>query len=304
MGAEVIVITGPTASGKTDLGVKVALLTDGEIISADSRQIYRYMDIGTAKPTVEERGGIPHHLIDIVDPDTPYNASAFAESAARLIEEIVGRGRQPIVVGGSGFYIEALFHGLSPIPTVPEEVKKDVAACVRSDARKAFRDLERCDPEIAQKLKVSDRQRISRALEVFASTGLPISHFQTLDRVPATTRRAIPFGLRWTRKRLYERINGRAIHMIASGLVEEVRALFERGYDREAYAMKTFGYREVGNHLAGELPLDDATTQIQIGSRHYAKRQLTWFRNRSRLKWLDPEQGDPAGAIIDALHAT
>ena len=187
---------------------------------------------------------------------------------------------------------------------MPEEVKKDVAACVRSDARKAFRDLERCDPEIAQKLKVSDRQRISRALEVFASTGLPISHFQTLDRVPATTRRAIPFGLRWTRKRLYERINGRAIHMIASGLVEEVRALFERGYDREAYAMKTFGYREVGNHLAGELPLDDATTQIQIGSRHYAKRQLTWFRNRSRLKWLDPEQGDPAGAIIDALHAT
>ena len=295
-------IAGPTASGKTSVGIRLAQRLGGEIISADSRQIYRYMDVGTAKPTPAERAATPHHLIDIVDPDTPYNASDFAQAAGVLIEEILGRGCQPIIVGGAGFYLEALFDGLSPIPSSSDELKSAVYERVRSDAGSAYKELQSVDPETAANLIVSDRQRIARALEVYESTGKPISHFQTRPRVPATTRKAIQFGLSWNRTRLYDRINRRVETMIEEGLVDELRKLFKRGYHRNTYALKTFGYREIGAYLDGEISLEEAVATIQTGSRHYAKRQLTWFRNRSSLRWLDAEASDPVVAILEAIE--
>lgn len=298
MDRSVIVIAGPTASGKTALGVQLGQQLDGEIISADSRQIYRHMDIGTAKPTPAERSATPHHLIDIVDPDTPYSADAFAHDASALIEDIAGRGRQPIVVGGAGFYLEALFDGLSPVPSTPDEIRKEVGERVLSDPSGAYRELQRVDPKTASSLTGSDRQRISRALEVHASTGHPISHFQAQPRVPATLRKAVHFGLSWDRARLYDRINQRVMTMVDQGLVEEIRSLFELGYDRKTYALKTFGYREIGAHLEGEMTLDDAIVEMQVGTRHYAKRQLTWFRNRSSLRWLDADASENVDIII------
>ena len=298
MDRAVIVIAGPTASGKTTLGIQLAQQTDGEIISADSRQIYRHMDIGTAKPTSAERSEVPHHLIDIVDPDTPYSADTFAHDASGLIEDVARRGHQPIVVGGAGFYLEALFDGLSPVPSTPDEIRKEVGERVQSDPKGAYRELQRIDPETASSLTGSDRQRISRALEVHASTGYPISHFQAQPRVPATLRKAVRFGLSWDRGRLYDRINQRVITMVEEGLVEETQSLFELGYDRETYALKTFGYREIGAHIEDEMTLEDAIVEIQVRTRHYAKRQLTWFRNRSSLKWLGADAPDNVDVIL------
>jgi tRNA dimethylallyltransferase len=292
------VIAGPTASGKTSLGVRLAQALGGEVISADSRQIYRYMDVGTAKPTAEERAGIPHHLLDIVDPDQTYSASDFSSAASSLIEEIVSRNRVPIVVGGSGFYLEALFEGLSPIPDVPDDVRAAVQDQVSADPESAHQELVRLDPVAASRVTSADPQRVARALEVFKTTGKTLSDFQSLPRVPGTSRPSIQFGLTWERECLYERINLRTHQMIDDGLVDEVGELLERGYHRETYALKTFGYREIGAVLSDEMQLDDAVLAIQTGTRRYAKRQFTWFRNRSNLRWLACPDVDPLEEIL------
>lgn len=302
MTPEIVVIAGPTASGKTGLGVRLAERLGGEVVSADSRQIYRYMDVGTAKPTPDETRGIPHHLIDIVDPDQTYSASQFASAAAETIESIIDRGRMPIVVGGSGFYLEALFQGLSPIPDIPEEVRAEIAARVRSDPVAAHTRLQSVDPVAADRFPATDPQRVARALEVHAASGRTLSHFQSLPREPGTRRRSVSFGLEWPRAHLYERINLRTRQMLEDGLINEVEALFSRGYDRETYALKTFGYREIGAYLDGEMDLATATDAISQGTRRYAKRQLTWFRNRSDLTWVPGEGGDPLPAVCGVLE--
>lgn len=298
----VIVIAGPTASGKTGAAIEVAHRLDGEIISADSRQIYRYMDIGTAKPTDEERAAAPHHLIDVIDPDATYSASAFADAAAALIDEIEGRSRQPIVAGGSGFYLEALFRGLSPIPEVAEDVHREVVARVEADATGAFEELERVDPVAASRLKPTDPQRVARALEVHAQTGKPLSHFQDLPRVPATSREAAWFGLERDREALYARTDARVHAMVANGLVEEVEGLVDRGYGKRTTALATFGYREILALLAGETTMEQAVTDIQQATRRYAKRQMTWFRNRAQLAWLDADDAGLADRICEAVE--
>jgi tRNA dimethylallyltransferase len=302
MDDRVIVIAGPTASGKTAIAIRVARELRGEIVSADSRQIYRYMDVGTAKPTPTERSEVPHHLIDCVNPDTPFSAAEFAAQSSELIEDILARNLRPIVVGGAGFYLEALFDGLSPVPSVPAELKQRISADVRKDVENAFSDLRRVDPDTAEILNVSDPQRIARALEVYAFTGEPISYFQSLPRIPATKRSSVKFCLSPDRSVLYDRINRRTVEMFENGLVEETKALFELGYDRNTYALKTFGYREICAHLADEMDLDKAMESIQTGTRHYAKRQLTWFRNRSKMSWLDPTLSETTETIAASIR--
>jgi tRNA dimethylallyltransferase len=303
MSYHIIVIAGPTAAGKTAVGIRLAQAIGGEIISADSRQIYRYMDIGTAKPTQEERAEVPHHLLDIVDPDTPFSAAEFSAQAASKVEGILARGRNVVVVGGAGFYLEALFEGLSPVPSVPSDLKNRIAERVASDVEGAYDELKRIDPETGAALKISDRQRIGRALEVHAHSGRPISYFQKLPRVPGTERKPIRFCLAPTRETLYARINLRTTDMIEGGFIDETKSLFDRGYDRQTYALKTFGYREIGAHLSGDLGLSETIALIQQGTRRYAKRQLTWFRNRSEMTRLDPGEADPVRSILDAITA-
>ena len=303
MSSQIIVITGPTAAGKTAAGIRLAQAIDGEIISADSRQIYRYMDIGTAKPTQEERAEVPHHLLDIVDPDTPFSAAEFSAQAASAVEDILARSKSVVVVGGAGFYLEALFEGLSPVPSVPPDLKNRIAEWVTSDVEGAYDELKRVDPETFVALKISDRQRIGRALEVHAHSGRPISYFQNLPREPGTERKPIRFCLAPTRETLYGRINRRTMDMIEGGVIDETKSLFDRGYDQQTYALKTFGYREIGAHLIDDLGLSEAILMIQQGTRRYAKRQFTWFRNRSEMTWLDPAQADPVRSILDAITA-
>jgi tRNA dimethylallyltransferase len=302
MSARVIVIAGPTASGKTALGIQLAKVLGGEIVSADSRQIYRYMDVGTAKPTPAERESIPHWMIDCVDPDTAFSAAEFASKSSTHIEDILARDLIPIIVGGAGFYIEALFDGLSPVPSVPAEVKQRISDEVRKNPTDAYAKLRSLDPETARFLKVSDPQRIARALEVYTSTGLPLSHYQSLPRIPGTERPSIMFCLAPDRQALYDRINNRTGEMFANGFIEETQALFDRGYDRDTYALKTFGYREIGAHLAGEMELDEAVELIQTGTRQYAKRQLTWFRNKAEMTWLDPAETDPFDDVLKQVQ--
>ena len=293
-----IVIAGPTASGKTALGIRLAEILGGEVVSADSRQIYRYMDVGTAKPTPAERDAVPHWMLDLVDPETPYSAAEYASTSSTYIEDILSRNLTPIVVGGAGFYLEALFDGLSPVPSVPQDVKERVSAEVRTNVTKAFLRLQEIDPETAEKLKITDLQRIARALEVHTYTSLPLSHFQSLPRLPGIDRATIRFCLAPNRRTLYDRINLRTTEMFENGFIEETQALFDRGYDRDTHALKTFGYREIGAYLAGEIHLEDAVESIRARTRQYAKRQLTWFRNRSEMTWLDPNENDPVDAVL------
>ncbi len=289
---DVVVIVGPTASGKTGVGIEVARQLDGEIVSADARQIYRYMDIGTAKPTAHERACARHHLLDIVDPNESFDAAEYAKRAAEAIEQIVARGHLPILVGGAGFYLEALFRGFSPIPEVSPETRAKTQAQADLDLDACYVRLQEVDPKTADRLHPTDRQRVTRALEVFEETGIAISSFQSEPRQPATDRGAKWFGLERDRHQLYERIDARAWSMVESGLVDEVRRLLHRGYGPAMPALGTFGYAEFFDVVKGDRSIDEAVLEMQQATRHYAKRQLSWFRNRaSEVEWIDANRG-------------
>lgn len=301
---DVVVIGGPTASGKTSVGINLAKALNGEIISADARQIYRYMDIGTAKPTADEQKEAVHHLIDIVDPDAYYSAGQFAKDAQACISNIVHEGKIPILVGGAGLYLTALLDGFAPIPDIPEPIRDALRMRASENLSGLYLHLQEVDPEWASKIQPTDPQRIVRGLEVFESTGKTLTHFQNLPREPAGGQwRTRWFGLDWPRDVLYERINQRALQMVDEGLVDEVKALLARGYSPEMNALKTFGYREFFNYLNSALSLDAAIEDLQKGSRRYAKRQLTWFRGNERMTWIKAGEGDPAFEILRQLEA-
>lgn len=287
----VIVLVGPTASGKTSVAIEVADRLGGEIVSADARQIYRFMDIGTAKPTAEEQARAVHHLIDVVEPDETFDAVDWAGSAAHAIEDIVGRGKRPIVAGGAGLYLEALFKGLSPIPDVPDDVRACVQVEAEEDLEACHRRLTQVDPAVAARCAPGDRQRITRALEVYEATGEALSEFQALPREPKTTRRSAWFGLDLPRVQLYARIDHRGGTMMEAGLLDEVRSLQERGYSSDLPALRTFGYRECFDMLEGLRSQDEALSAFCQATRRYAKRQLTWFRNRGgAIAWVHPDE--------------
>lgn len=286
----VLCIAGPTATGKTALAVRLAKELGGEVISMDSMQVYRRMDIGTAKPGLDERAGIPHHLIDIVEPTEPFTVAQYAAQAVHTAREVFARGRLPILSGGTGFYLRALTHGLSlgGVPSDPVLRERLKAEATTPDGRRALHErLRQIDPKAAARLHENDVQRVSRAVEVFTLTGKPISmqEKQTED---------CPFnlcliGTTMERGHLYERINARVDAMMAQGLLREVKALLGAGVPPSAQAMQGIGYKELAAVALSGAPLHDAVTAVKQNTRHYAKRQWTWFRAEPRFTWLDME---------------
>ena len=299
---DILVIAGPTASGKTSVGIELAQRIDGEIISADARQIYRFMDIGTAKPTTEERAATRHHLIDFINPDEDYSAGQFAEDASAVIGDILRRGKMPIVVGGAGLYIRALFDGFSPMPKIPIEVRARLKEEGRDCLPALYKRLCEVDPEWAAKIQATDTQRILRGLEVYEASGRPLSEYQKVPPTPPIRHTASYLGLYWEREVLYDRINARACLMFENGLIKEAKSLRDRGYSSDLNALNAFGYREIFQYLDGETTLDRALADLQQGTRRYAKRQMTFFRRDKRFRWVDGSDGDVADVILQNLE--
>jgi tRNA dimethylallyltransferase len=296
-----IVICGPTASGKTSLAIDLAESFGAEIISADSRQVYRGMDIGTAKATAEERLRVPHHLIDMVDPDRNFTAADFVGLARKTIVEIDARGHLPMLVGGTGLYIRALTEGLLPAPGADKELRDRLLARESMEGEGTLhRHLKEIDPVLAARLHPRDRIRIIRAIEVFSLTGRRLSELQEAHAFAEHPYRVLSLGLAPHRDDLYYAIDIRVEAMMAAGLLDEVRALLARGYSSHLKAMRTIGYRECLQHLEGELSLDETVAHIQQASRRYAKRQLTWFRKDKSIIWVDSlRESDKIQALID-----
>ena len=289
------VLVGPTGVGKTAVGIELARRFGAEIISADSRQIYRYMDIGTAKPTAEEQAAAPHHLIDVVDPDVRFSAGEFCRLAREAFRDLAARDVPALVVGGAGLYIKALDGGLFDAPEIPPAVRKRLAKEYRSATTAALHGrLSAVDPSSANRIHPNDRQRIERALEVHDATGETLTSWFEKP-VQSRSRGMRLVGMHRDRAALYARIDARVEEMIESGFEAEVRALMDRGYGPGTHAMSTFGYAEMLRYIGSELDLKDAVSAIQQRSRQYAKRQLTWFRQTGGIEWITVDEGeDPA----------
>lgn len=275
---KIIVICGPTGVGKTSLAMELAPRLNAEIISADSRQIYRNMDIGTAKPTKDEQKKIPHHLIDIKNPDEKYTAGDFAKDADIKIREIYQRNNIPFVVGGTGFYIKALINGLCQAPQVPQKVRKELKKRINSQNLTDFYNkLKQIDSVSAKKINPHDKNRIVRALEVFEATGKPLSSFwKTQDEHKRYNHFTI--FLTADRKWLYRKIDERVDKMISQGLQKEVENLLQKGFQPNDPGMNTLGYKEMISYLQGKMSWEDTVDSIKKNMRHYAKRQFTWFK--------------------------
>jgi len=282
----VLALVGPTATGKTALSFGLAERLPVEVVSADSRMVYRWMNIGTAKPSAEERARVPHHLVDVADPDEHYSLALYQQQALAAIQRIHRRGRLPVLVGGTGLYIRAVCDGLQ-IPAVPPDPAYRAALEARAarDGWQALQaDLAAVDPESAARIEARNVRRVIRALEVHHATGVPFSAWQRRRPVPFET---LFIGLDLPRDLLYERINRRVEEQIDAGLIQEVRGLVERGYDSSYPSMTGFGYRELARLLGGKLNRETAIDQYKQATRRYARRQLTWFRPDERITWLD-----------------
>jgi tRNA dimethylallyltransferase len=285
---KIIAIVGPTASGKSDLGIALALATGGEIINCDSVQVYREIEIATAKVPLSERQGVPHHLIDFVPPEVNYTAGEWARAAALKIEEIEARGRPALLVGGTGFYLRALRQPFFPSPPTDETLRRRLTEIRnRRGALYMHKLLKRIDAETAATLFERDWPRVQRAIEVRLQTGLPLSA-QKEGRMEAheCAARIRVFALNPPRTELYKRINERTEKHFAAGLVEEVRSLLEAGVPADSNALGAHGYRRVVEYLRGERDLASAIEQTKLDVRHYAKRQLTWFRREAGVEWI------------------
>ena len=298
---KVLVITGPTATGKTRIGVEIAKKLNGEIISADSRQVYKYMDIGTAKPTPEEREEVHHHLIDIAYPNETYSAGLFARDAKTSIEQILNRRKMPIIVGGTGLYLKALIHGIFEGPSASPQIRKRLnSEAEEYGVQRLYEKLQQVDPLAAAKISPKDKVRTIRALEIYEITGQPISHWRTHSTKGSNEYKFILFGISMDRKKLYGRINQRVDKMMEQGFLDEVKNLINLGYSFGLPALHTFGYLDMLNHLQGESTLENAIEKFKQGTRNYAKRQLTWFRHQLKLAWIDVERENPMETILTA----
>ena len=293
MKPNILVICGPTASGKTALAAELALRLDGEVVSADSMQVYRGMDIGTAKPTQGEMRGVPHHMLDVADPRENYSVARYVAQAVPIVDGILARGKLPIVAGGTGLYLDNLVAGRQFAPFAPDSgLRERLQERVRTEGLPALRrELERADPEAAGRIHPNDEKRTLRALEVYLATGKTITQHDRDSRAlpnrytPLTI--ALNFGERpW----LWERIDRRVDHMMAQGLEGEVRGLLASGVSRECTAMQAIGYKEIAAAIAEGRPAAEGAEEVKLRSRQYAKRQLTWFRRNKQAYWLNWEK--------------
>ena len=285
-------IVGPTGAGKSALAMEVAERLNCEIVNADSRQFYRGMDLGTAKPSAEDRARVPHHLIDVRKPDEALDAAEFAQLARDAIEGIAARGRNPLVVGGSGLYLRVIRGGIFPGPPASAEIRDRLAkVAAEQGVAHLHQRLRELDPEAANRIGVNDLYRIVRALEVFELTGETISAHQRRHRFADIGYDTLTVGVEVERPKLYAAIDARFDAMVAGGLVNEVRALIDAGYSPDQPPLSTIGYKQIAAYLRGEMALDDAVAQARQESRRLAKRQLTWFRREPQIVWLDPERG-------------
>lgn len=288
-----ICIVGPTASGKTALSVRLAQALGGEIVSFDSMQVYRRMDIGTAKPTPEERGGVPHHMLDVADPAENYSVSRYVQEADACVQDILSRGKPVILVGGTGLYIDSLIAGrqFAPLPQTGRREALERRAA-EEGAQPLLDELRAVDPERAARLSVSDVKRIVRALEIWQETGRTMTDFDRESRAIPPRYRPLWLGLHFPeRAQLYARIDLRVELMYAQGLAQEVRALFDSGVPDRATSLQAIGYKQVVQALEAGLPPEAALGTIQQATRRYAKRQMTWFRANPAVQWLDASAG-------------
>ncbi len=301
MAISVLVLLGPTGVGKTPLAVELARTLNGEIVSADSRQVYRGMDIGTAKPTAEQRAAVPHHLLDIVAPDEPFTLADFHERATAALQDIAGRGRMPFLVGGTGQYLAALLEGWK-VPRVPPH--PEIRVRLQREAEEAgaaalYRRLQEVDPESAARILPGNLRRIIRALEVYEVTGVPFSRLRGQEPPPFRYR---VVGLTMERPALYARVDRRAEEMIRQGLVEEVRRLLACGYSWELPAMSGLGYIQFRPFLEGRCSLEEALQRLKHDTHAFIRHQYTWFRRFPVERWFDAGRPDLAARVLAFLE--
>ena len=296
----IICIAGPTASGKTALAVALARELDGEVVSCDSMQVYKRMDIGTAKPSPEERQGIPHHMIDVAEPWEDYSVSRYCADAAPIVEDVVSRGKTAIIAGGTGLYMDSLIRGndFAPFPStgVRERLEREAD---REGMEALLARLRAVDPEAAARLHLSDRKRIIRAMEVYLETGETITAHNRRTQALPPRFSPVWLGLDFeSRAELYSRIDRRVDVMLEAGLLEEIRALLRSGIPEKCTAMQAIGYKEFTDALDGRCTVEAAADQVRQSSRRYAKRQLTWFRRNGRIHWLRRGPGEGSAEIL------
>ncbi len=287
----VVVICGPTASGKTALGVALAKALNGEVVGADSMQLYRGMDIGTAKPTVEEMDGVPHHMIDVADPGEDFSVARYVDMATPIVEDILRRGRVPLVVGGTGLYIDNLLAGRQFAAFSGEKRRELEERCRAEGLDKLYAELGRVDPQRQAQLHPNDQKRVLRALEIYYETGQPMSLWDAQTQTQPPRFRGVRVALNSAQRQdLWERIDRRVDEMMARGLAGEVKALLDRGVPPTATAMQAIGYKELARAVTGGGDLTQAAQEVKLRSRQYAKRQLSWFRRHGDTHWIQWEK--------------
>jgi tRNA dimethylallyltransferase len=303
MKPKIVIVLGPTAVGKTELALAVAQRVNAEIVNADSQQVYRYLDIGTGKPSKPERERVRHHLIDVVNPDEDFNAARYRQLAAASIDEIHKRGAKVLVSGGTGLYLKALTGGLFSGPSQDTELRANLEREIAQIGLAALYDrLIAIDPGANTKIHPNDRQRIIRALEVYQSTGRPLSEWQNEHRFQEEAFQVLKIGLERARAELYDLINRRSESMIRAGLLDEVRGLMERGYELDLKPLRSVGYRQMGEVIEGIKGLPEAIAEMKQETRRLAKRQLTWFRSDPEIRWFHPEKQErEIGELVQAF---
>lgn len=302
MKPDILVVCGPTASGKTALAAELALRLDGEVVSADSMQVYRRMDIGTAKPTPGEMRGVPHHMLDVADPWENYSVARYVEDAVPIVDGILARGRLPIVAGGTGLYIDNLAAGRRFAPFQPDSgLREELQSRVRTQGLPVLREtLERVDPDAAGRIHPNDEKRTLRALEVYLSTGKTITQHNRESQALPNRYTPLTIALNFTQRPwLWERIDRRVDEMMARGLEGEVRGLLDAGISRQCTAMQAIGYKEIAGTLCSGRPAREGAEEVKLRSRQYAKRQLTWFRRNRQAYWVNWEKIPDLSAAAD-----
>ena len=306
MKKSIIIIAGPTASGKTKTGIELSKKINGEIVSADSMQIYKYMNIGTAKPSIEEQNEIKHHMIDIIYPDESYSAAMYKEDASKVIDDICARNKVPIIVGGTGLYINSLIFDLD-FSKAPEDIEyrnylKNAASEYGNEYLHDM--LKEHDPDSYTRLHVNDVKRVIRALEVYKVTGNTISNYKDNFKNTDSKYNYLFLGINMERQTLYSRINKRVDEMFENGLIDEVKKLKSMGYDKNLQSMQAIGYKEVFDYLNDKFTLDETIDIIKRGTRRYAKRQLTWFNHQENIKWFNIDEYDSFDIFIKNILYT